>query len=112
MAWTPLFKRHNSAKIGVVSPLKMKCASTMKITTIGIDLAKNVFQIHGVDDHRKVGLRKILDRAKVLEFCLKRQPCLIGMEACGSAHLGMEVGCNGTGMWILLVVWNHGIRAN
>ena len=58
----------------------------MKITTIGIDLAKNVFQIHGVDDHGKVGLRKKLDRAKVLEFFLKLQPCLIGMEACGSAH--------------------------
>ena len=58
----------------------------MKITTIGIDLAKNVFQIHGIDDHGKVGLRKKLDRAKVLEFFLKLQPCLIGMEACGSAH--------------------------
>jgi transposase len=64
----------------------MKGASTMKITTVGIDLAKNVFQVHGVDVHGKAVLRKKLDRAKVLEFFLKLQPCLIGMEACGSAH--------------------------
>lgn len=58
----------------------------MKITTVGIDLAKNVFQIHGVDDHGKPVLRKKLDRSKMLEFFIKLQPCLIGMEACGSAH--------------------------
>ena len=58
----------------------------MKVSTVGIDLAKNVFQAHGVDDHGKVVLRKKLDRAKVLEFFLKLQPCLIGMEACGSTH--------------------------
>src|SRR5450631_1468209 len=58
----------------------------MKITTIGIDLAKTVFQIHGVDDHGKPVLRKKLDRSKMLVFFVKLQPCLIGMEACGSAH--------------------------
>src|SRR5476651_2196482 len=58
----------------------------MKITTVGIDLAKNVFQIHGVDDHGKPVLRKKLDRSKMLVFFVKLQPCLIGMEACGSAH--------------------------
>ena len=58
----------------------------MKITTIGIDLAKNVFQIHGVDDHGKPILRKKLDRSKMLGFFVKLQPCLIGMEACGSAN--------------------------
>jgi len=58
----------------------------MKITTIGIDLAKNVFQIHGVDDHGKAVLRKKLDRSKMAEFFIKLPPCLIGMEACGSAH--------------------------
>ena len=58
----------------------------MKITTIGIDLAKNVFQVHGVDDRGHVVLRKKLDRAKMAEFFIKLQPCLIGMEACGSAH--------------------------
>jgi transposase len=58
----------------------------MKTTTIGIDLAKTVFQIHGVDDHGKPVLRKRLDRSKMLEFFVKLPPCLIGMEACGSAH--------------------------
>ena len=58
----------------------------MKVTTIGIDLAKNVFQIHGVDGSGKVVLRKQLRRAQMLEFFVKLQPCLIGMEACGSAH--------------------------
>ena len=58
----------------------------MKITTTGIDLAKNVFQVHGVDDHGNTVLRKILDQVKMAEFFIKLQPCLIGMEACGSAH--------------------------
>ncbi|MBB5202592.1 transposase [Glaciimonas immobilis] len=58
----------------------------MKMTTIGIDLAKNVFQVHGVDDHGNTVLRKKLDRVKMAEFFAQLQPCLIGMEACGSAH--------------------------
>lgn len=58
----------------------------MNITTIGIDLAKNVFQIHGIDHHGQAVLRKKLNRDKMLEFFTKMQPCLIGMEACGSAH--------------------------
>ena len=58
----------------------------MKITTIGIDLAKNVFQLHGVDNFGKPVLRRQLDRSKVLPFFVKLEPCLIGMEACGSAH--------------------------
>jgi len=58
----------------------------MKITTAGIDLAKNVFQIHGVDAQGKAVLRKKLDRSKMVEYFVKMPPCLIGMEACGSAH--------------------------
>ena len=58
----------------------------MKITTIGIDLAKNVFQVHGVDERGKVVLRKQLRREQMAEFFAKLPPCLIGMEACGSAH--------------------------
>jgi len=58
----------------------------MKITTIGIDLAKNVFQIHGVDAHGNAVLRKKLDRSKMAAFFIRLQPCLIGVEACGSAH--------------------------
>ena len=58
----------------------------MKITTVEIDLAKNVFQVYGVDDHGKSVLRKKLDRSKMPGFFIQLQPCLIGMEACGSAH--------------------------
>jgi transposase len=58
----------------------------MKLTTIGIDLAKNVFQVDGVDAHGKVSLKKQLKRGQVAAFFANLPPCLIGMEACGSAH--------------------------
>jgi transposase len=58
----------------------------MKITTIGIDLAKIIFQIHGVDERGKVAVRKQLKRAEMLKYFANLEPCLIGMEACGSAH--------------------------
>jgi len=58
----------------------------MKITTIGIDLAKNVFQVHGVDERGKTVLKKQLRREQMAPFFANLTPCLIGMEACGSAH--------------------------
>ena len=58
----------------------------MKITTIGVDLAKNVFQIHGVNEHGKVAVRKQIKRAEMPNYFANMEPCLIGMEACGSAH--------------------------
>ncbi len=58
----------------------------MKITTIGIDLAKSVFQVHGVDARGKAALNKQLRRHQVLPFFANLPPCLIGMEACASAH--------------------------
>ena len=58
----------------------------MTVTTIGIDLAKSVFQVHGVDERGKVGLRKQLKRSQVMGFFANLPRCLIGMEACGSAH--------------------------
>ena len=58
----------------------------MKITTVGLDLAKQVFQVHGVDAQGTTVLRKKLERSKVLEFFVNLPPCLIGMEACGSSH--------------------------
>ncbi len=61
-------------------------ASEMKITTIGIDLAKTVFQIHGIDERGKVVVRKQLKRAEMATYFANLEPCLIGMEACGSAH--------------------------
>jgi transposase len=58
----------------------------MEITTVGIDLAKNVFQIHAVDEHGKVVLKKQIKRDQMAEFFVNLPACLIGMEACGSAH--------------------------
>jgi len=58
----------------------------MNITTVGIDLAKLVFQVHGVDARGKVTLRKQLKRSQVVAFFAQLVPCLIGMEACGGAH--------------------------
>src|SRR5664280_2315775 len=58
----------------------------MNITTVGIDLAKLVFQVHGVDARGKAVLRKQLKRSQVSAFFAQLAPCLIGMEACGGAH--------------------------
>jgi transposase len=58
----------------------------MEITTVGVDLAKNVFQIHGVDERGRAVLRKQLRRRRFAEFFANLPPCLIGMEACASAH--------------------------
>lgn len=58
----------------------------MKVTTIGLDLAKTVFQVHGVDEHGKAILKKQLKRDQMAVFFVNLPPCLIGMEACGSAH--------------------------
>lgn len=58
----------------------------MKITTVGIDLAKNVFQVHGVDSRGLPVLRKQVRRAQLLRVFANLEPCLIGMEACSGAH--------------------------
>jgi transposase len=58
----------------------------MEVTTIGLDIAKNVFQVHGVDRHGKLVLRKRLARGKVLAFFANLPRCLIGLEAGGGAH--------------------------
>ena len=57
-----------------------------RITTIGLDLAKKVFQVHGVDAEGKIVVARKLRRKEVLAFFGKLPPCLVGMEACGSAH--------------------------
>src|SRR4249920_3716262 len=58
----------------------------MQVTTIGLDIAKNVFQVHGIDAAEKVVVRKQLRRRQVLEFFKALLPCLVGMEACATAH--------------------------
>src|ERR1700716_2586849 len=58
----------------------------MQVTTIGLDLAKHVFQIHGIDAAEKVVVRRQLRRGQVMAFFEALAPCLIGMEACATAH--------------------------
>jgi transposase len=57
----------------------------MKVKTLGIDLAKETFALHGVDAHGRMVVHKRLTR-KRLKFLVKLEPCLVGMEACSSAH--------------------------
>ena len=57
-----------------------------EITTIGLDLAKHVFQVHGIDATGATVLRKQLRRAQVLAFFSRLPRCLVGMEACATAH--------------------------
>jgi transposase len=58
----------------------------MKVTRMGLDIAKHVFQAHGVDEREAPTVRKQLTRAKVLGFFAQLPPCVIGIEACGGAH--------------------------
>src|SRR5579863_5641790 len=64
----------------------MRGAVQMQATTIGLDIAKNVFQVHGIDADERVVVRKQLRRGQVLEFFKALPPCLVGMEACATAH--------------------------
>jgi transposase len=60
-------------------------AVDMQIITIGLDIAKNVFQVHGIDASEKVVVRRPLRRSKVVAFFKALLPCLVGMEACATA---------------------------
>jgi len=85
MGWmAPL--RHLSAKLlsDRISSEWEPCMG--EVTTIGLDLAKLVFQVHGVDAEGATVLRKQLRRAQVLAFFSRLRPCLVGLEACATAH--------------------------
>ena len=58
----------------------------MNVVRCGLDIAKQVFQVHGVNHHEGVVVQKTLARAKVLEYFAQLPPCLIGIEACGGSH--------------------------
>ena len=58
----------------------------MQVTTIGVDLAKNVFQVHGISRDGEVVFNRALRRSQVLAFFERLEPCLVGMEACGTSH--------------------------
>ena len=86
MGWmAPL--RHLGAKMPVgQKPPANREPSMNEITTIGLDLAKHVFQVHGVDAEGTTVLRKQLRRAQLLAFFSRLPRCLVGMEACATAH--------------------------
>ena len=58
----------------------------MEISTIGLDLAKSIFQVHGINAAGEVVVRKALRRSQLLPFFTKLPPCLVGIEACGTSH--------------------------
>jgi hypothetical protein len=58
----------------------------MQITTVGLDIAKNVFQVHGIDAAEKVVVRKQLGRKQMMSFFEGLPPCLVGLEACATSH--------------------------
>src|SRR4051794_15179533 len=58
----------------------------MGISTIGLDLAKSVFQVHAINDAGEIVVRKALRRSQLLPFFAKLSPCRVGMEACGTSH--------------------------
>ena len=58
----------------------------MEITTIGLDLAKNVFQVHAINGAGEVVVRKTIRRVQVLRFFERLDPCLVGIEVCGTSH--------------------------
>jgi hypothetical protein len=70
----------------VVKDHQQREPSMGDITTIGLDLAKSVFQVHAIDEAGSVVMRKRLRRSQVLAFFAKVPPCLVGLEACGTAH--------------------------
>jgi transposase len=57
-----------------------------KMSPVGLDLAKSVFQVHAIAETGEVLVRRSLRRSQVLTFFARLAPCLVGMEACGSAH--------------------------
>lgn len=63
-----------------------------EVITIGVDLAKNVFQVHGIDGLGAVIIGRQLRRSQMLPFFKKQPPCLVGMEACATAHHWARLG--------------------
>ena len=95
MVWTPPYGV-SCARIEFGFELQTEGASTMDITTIGFDLAKTVFQVHGADAKGRPVLRRKLRRGKVLAFFAGLPSCLVGMEACATSHhWGREIAALG-----------------
>jgi transposase len=70
----------------VINDHEQEEPSVMNVSTVGLDLAKNVFQVHAINEAGEVIVRKALRRRQVMPFFSRLEPCLIGMEACGTSH--------------------------
>jgi len=77
----PLLSRHQ----GAITWSSLK-PSAMQVTTIGPDIAKRVFQVHGVDSEGAIVIRRKLKRSELLHFFNRLAPCLVGIEACATAN--------------------------
>ena len=86
MGWSPLPESASECQSGIAIFHKPGEATVNEIKTIGVDLAKNVIQVHGVDAQGNPVLMKQLKRDRVASFFANLPACLVGMEACGSAH--------------------------
>ena len=86
MGWTAPTRHHRAKMRSLITTSHLTEPSMEQVTTIGLDLAKNVFQLHGVDAAGNVLLRKQLRRGDVLRFFAGLSSCLVGMEACATAH--------------------------
>ena len=94
MEWSaPLPKTASMCQDGVSNNHQTESERTMDknsadktIVVLGIDLAKQSFQLHGINGKGKTVLRKKLSRSKLMEFMARLKPCLVGMEACSGAH--------------------------
>ena len=90
--WWTAPERHLCAKLGAVEGIEREEPSAVKTsakavpTTIGLDIAKNFFQVHAVDAAGQVVLRRKLNRADVLHFFKGQPKTLVGIEACGTGH--------------------------
>jgi transposase len=85
----------------------------MKFTRCGVDIAKQVFQVHAVDAHGSVVVQRKLARGKVLQFFAQREPCLIGIEACAGAHYwARELGKLGHTVKLMAAQFVHPYRKN
>ncbi len=78
------FRRHSAEVVAMIAVREMSFMN--EVTTVGLDLAKRVFQVHGADAKGRPVLQRKLRREEVLSFFAKLPPCVVGMEACASSH--------------------------
>ena len=108
MGWTPPPDGIAMCQGGVAfNPLKEE-ASVEQVSIIGIDLAKNSFQVHGAHSDGSVAFRRKLTRAKVMPFLTSQSPCMVAMEACaGAHHWGREIGELGHQVKLMALLLNR-----